>query len=598
MAHRPLVSLTLLASTVLAGCSGGEAPDPAGPAAPEQATAAASRFATPLQVPNAAAACAALAGLAVAASDIGEPTSGARVTAATFRPATPDRANASNTAMVQALPDYCQVLADIAPVAASAPVIKVQVNLPASWNGKSLQLGGGGLNGVLVTGEGPARMAGPATPLPLTRGYMTLGTDSGHDAATGVTFAANDEALGNYAYAAYKKTRDVGVQLALAYYGQPAEHAYYIGGSEGGREGLMMAQKYPQDFDGIVAVDPVIRLMGLWTFQFSQGQIQSTPGAWLGGKTTLLHDTVVAACDALDGISDQVVSHTAACGPLAAAALAARRCETGADAGSACFSDAQLATLRWLYTGLLLPFDLANGLASYPGYLFGSEGPAGFERGVIGAAAPVADYTLAGTGGSYARGADFVRYFAARDPGYNVLAYDSASFRARVQELSALMDWTNPDLSAFHARGGKLIIRENLADKGNSPQTGIDYYDAVVETLGQATVDEFFVAFGATGLGHTSNGVDAGTAGAPAYGIPGQSDLLGMIDAWVTGGTAPAEAPVLELREPLPPYALVSSKPMCRFGFYPHFTGDPASGGAEAGNYRCTAAAASAPSAP
>ena len=538
-------------------------------------------------MPDAAAACTALNGFAIAAADIGEPTTGAVVTAATFHTATSDTPNANNTAIVQALPDFCQVLADIKPVDAAAPVIKVQVNLPASWNGKSLQLGGGGLNGVLVTGTGPARMAGPATPLPLTRGYMTLGTDSGHDAANGVEFAANDEALTNYAYAAYKKTRDVGVQLAQAFYGQRAQHAYYIGGSEGGREGIMMAQKYPQDFDGIVAVDPVIHLMGLWTFQFSQGQIQSTPGSWLDGKTKLIHDTVAQACDALDGISDQVVSNTAACSPLASAALEARRCSTGADEGAACFSDGQLATLRWLYTGMLLPFKLANGLDSYPGYLFGSESPAGFERGVIGSSAPVADYTAAGAGASYSRGADFVRYFAARDPSYNVLAYNPASFKARVQELSAMMDWTNPDLSAFHANGGKLIIRENLADKGNSPQTGIDYYNAVVETMGQATVDEFFVAYGATGLGHTSNGVAAGTADAPAYGIPGQSDMLGMIDDWVTNGTAPVEAPVLELREALPPHALVSSKPMCRFGFYPHYTGADVSGGAEAGNYRC-----------
>lgn len=578
--------LAAVAAVALSGCSGSGND---APAVVDAATADAASFATPLLVPNAAAACAALQGHAIAAADIGEPSTGAVVTSASFHTATSDVPNANNTALVQALPDYCQLLAEIKPVDPDAPVIKVQVNLPASWNGKSLQLGGGGLNGVLVNGVGPARMAGPSTPLPLMRGYMTLGTDSGHDAANGVAFAGNDEALTNYAFAAYKKTRDVGVQLAKTFYGHSAQHAYYIGGSEGGREGLMMAQKYPQDFDGIVAVDPVIRLMGLWTFQFSQGQIQSTPGTWLGSKTKLLHDTVAQACDALDGISDQVVSNPAACVPLASAALEARRCSTGADQGAACFSDGQLATLRWIYTGMRLPFDLANGLDSYPGYLFGSESPAGFERGVIGASVPVADYTVAGAGASYSRGADFVRYFAARNPSYNVLAYNSASFRARVQQLSALMDWTNPDLSAFHARGGKLIIRENLADKGNSPQTGIDYYNAVVKTMGKTTVDQFFAAYGATGLGHTSNGVDAGTPDAPAYGIPGQSDLLGMIDDWVTKGAAPVEAPLLELRQALPPHALVSSKPMCRFGFYPRYTGSDASSGADAGNYRCTA---------
>jgi feruloyl esterase len=294
-------------------------------------------FATPLVVTNAAASCAALAGTTIPASAIGEASTGAVVTAATFKPAVADAPNVGNTAIVQGTPDYCQVLTDIKPVDSTAPAIKVQVNLPASWNGKSMQVGGGGLNGTLITGLAANRNAGPETPLAVTSGYMTLGTDSGHQNAVGVdgaAFALNNEALTNYAYAAYKKTRDVGVQLSLAYYGRKAQKAYYIGGSEGGREGLIMAQKYPADFDGIVVVDPVIRLIGLWQFQLSMGTIQSTPGSWLGGKLQLIHDTVLAACDDLDGIADKVVSNYKACKPLADAAIAAKRCASGTDEGA------------------------------------------------------------------------------------------------------------------------------------------------------------------------------------------------------------------------------------------------------------------------
>ena len=570
------------AAALLAGCLGG------GDDAP-----ATDSFSTPLVVANAAGQCTLLVGKTIAASSIGEPTMGAVVTAATFKPAVADVPNPANTAIVQGTPDHCQVLVDIKPVDTSAPVIKAQVNLPASWNGKSLQLGGGGLNGVLVTGLDAPRAAGPETPLPLTRSYMTLGTDSGHQNAAGVntaTFALNDEAFTNYAYAAYKKTHDVGVELGLAYYGHRPLKSYYIGGSEGGREGMIMAQRYPADFDGIVAVDPVIRLIGLWQFQLSMGQVQSTPGSWLGGKIQLIHDTVQSACDALDGIEDKVVSNVKACKPLADAAIVAKRCASGSDEGATCFSDGQINALRWIYTGQLYPFSLANGIYSYPGYLYGSEGvPSALDTWVVGTTAPTSDPDAAGVGRSYTIGGQLVRYFVTKDLSADPLAFNAAAHQPRLQALSGLLDMTDPDLSAFFARGGKLILRENLSDKGNSPQTGFEYYDAVVAKMGQDKVDQSFVAYGATGLPHTSNGLAAGTANAPSYGTPARIDLLGLIDDWVVNGAKPAESLTLTHRAPLPPYDVVASKPMCRYGFFPKYVGTAPDGGNLASNYNCTA---------
>lgn len=572
--------IALGAVALLAACGGS---DDAGPAS----------YATPVVVANAATQCAALTGKTIAAASIGEPSNGAVVTAAAYKTAVADAPNAGGTAIVPGTPDYCQVLVDIQPVDASAPPIKSQVNLPTTWNGKSVQMGGGGLNGTLVTGLTGARADGPETPLPLTRGYMTLGTDSGHQTAAGTgagAFVLNDEAFTNYAYAAYKKTRDVGVQLSVAYYGHPAQKAYYIGGSEGGREGMLMAQRYPADFDGIVAIDPVIRLIGLWQYQLSFGQVQSTPGSWLGGKTQLIHDTVRAACDALDGIEDQVVSHPTACRPLADAALVAKRCASGADEGASCFSDAQINTLRWTYTGQLFPFTIANGIDSYPGYLYGSEGvTGGLDAWVTGTTAPTSNPDAAGVGRSYTLGATFARYFVTKNPSLDPLQFNAAAYQTRIQELSRILDMTDPDLSAFHARGGKLILRENLSDKGNSPRTGFDYYDAVVARLGQAKVDDFFVAYGATGLPHTSLGLAAGSANVPAYGTPGHIDFVGLIDDWVVKGTKPAESLVLTNRQPLPPYDIVAAKPMCRFGFYPKFVGATPADGNRAESYACTA---------
>ena len=575
--HFVLASLAI--GVLLAACGGGDSDNT-------------TSFETPLVVSNAQAACTALAAKTIDPASIGEPTAGAVVTSAAFKPAVADAPNGSNTAIVPGTPDYCQVLIDIKPVDNAAPAIKTQVNLPASWNGKSLQMGGGGLNVALVTGLGRVAADGPELPLPLTRSYMTLGTDSGHQNVAGVdtaTFALNNEALTNYAYAAYKKTHDIGVQLALVYYGHRPLRAYYIGGSEGGREGLAMAQRYPADFDGIVATDPVVRLMGLWQYQLAIGQAQSTPGSWLGGKTQLIQNTVQSACDALDGIQDNVISNPAACRPLAFAALSTKRCASGTDEGSTCLSDAQIATLRLLYTGLLFPFSLANGLSSYPGYFFGSEGvPGAYDVWVVGGVQPTSDPNAAGVLRSHTIGGQFVRYFVTKDLNFNPLAFNAAAYQTRIQELSAMFDMTNPDLTAFYARGGKLILREDLSDKGNAPQTGFDYYEAVVAKMGAATVDQFFVVYGATGLPHTSAGLNAGTANAPIYGTPGHIDTLGLIDDWVVNGNKPAASLTLTNRSPLPPYNVVASKPMCRYGTYPKFIGSDPAAGNNGASYACT----------
>src|SRR6478672_3533454 len=235
--RRPILhaaSAAALAAIALVACGGGDDETP------------------PVALQQTPATCSALGATTIAAASIGEPTTGAVVTSATYVAATPDTLNAAGTAVIQGLPDYCRLLVDIKPVDATAPTIKSQVNLPTTWNGKKLQLGGGGFNGTLVTGLGALHNAGPDTPLPLARGYLTAGTDSGHQTATGAepqAFALNAEALANFAYASYKKTHDVAVQLALAYYGKTPTRSYYSGGSEGGREGMTMAQRYPNDFD-------------------------------------------------------------------------------------------------------------------------------------------------------------------------------------------------------------------------------------------------------------------------------------------------------------------------------------------------------------
>jgi pimeloyl-ACP methyl ester carboxylesterase len=548
------------------------------------------RFTTPLVVANPASACAALAGQTVEAARIGEPTTGANVTTATLKPAVADAPNGAGTATVLGTPEYCEVLVQIKPVDPAAPLINTQVNLPTSWNGKKLQFGGAGYNGSLVTGLDTSRNAPPDVPRPISRGYMTTGTDSGHQNQAGVenyAFALNQESLVNFGYAAYKKTHDVAIALGERYYGKRPMRSYYIGGSEGGREGMMMAQRYPADYDGIVSIDPVMNWTGLQTFGNWIGGIrQSAPGAWLGGKTQLVHDTVTAACDSLDGIADQVVSHYRACKPVAEAALAAKACPSGNDEGPTCLSTAQLAVITSAHAGYQLPFPVANGMQSYAGFGFGGEGLAGnWSNWLVGTASPTAGPTAAGINQVYRFGNGYVRYFIAQNAAFDPLTYDPVNHQARVQQVSQWMDATNPDLSAFRARGGKLILREDMSDTAQSPLTGLNYWDAVVARMGAAAVGDFFAAYAATGLPHTSGGIAAGTANAPAHGIPGRVDLLAVVEDWVENGVKPAAQYTLVNKSALAPFGEVASKPMCRYPQYPRYdgTGDPKL----AASYRC-----------
>lgn len=546
---------------------------------------------------SASAKCSALAGTSIAASHIGEPSNGARVVSATYKEAQPDRTNSQGTALVMGTPAYCEVLADVLPVDTKAPVITSQINLPTDWNGKKLQFGGGGYNGVLVTGLDGSRSAPAGVALPLTRGYLTAGTDSGHQTQHGVeaqAFALNDEALHNFAYASYKKTHDLAIHIGTQYYGSAPKKSYYMGASEGGREGMMMAQRYPQDYDGIVSIDPVMNWSGLQTFgTYVGGILQSKPEAWLDGKVQLIHDTVVSACDKLDGLEDGVIHNYQACRTVAPAALAALTCTGNADP-AACLTPAQQDALTAAHRGYEFGFELANGSRKYVGFGYGGEGLAGnWNSWMTGTVAPTFSKApnVAGIGNLFNYGNGYVRYFIAQDKDFNPLNYEPNDFKERVLYVSGLMDAYNPDLSAFHQRGGKLIMRENLSDTAQSPYTGLNYWDMVVDKLGRNKVEEFFVAYAAPGLTHVSSGVTAGRANAPAYGIAGQVDLLAQLENWVENGNKPAEQLELVLADPLPPHAVTVSRPLCRYPLYPHFTGSSADAAKQTSGYTCTSAA-------
>jgi len=517
--------------------------------------------------------CADLASLMIPASAIALPTRGVSIRSAELVPPT-ERIDAPNGVMTVVAPEHCRVIGTILPVDPTAPSITFQLNLPADWNGKALQYGGGGFNGTLVTGLGPAVDALPGAPTPLLQGYATFGTDSGHQANAlpePQAFALNAEALENFAYAAYKKVRDVAVEITAKRYGRAPGRVYYMGSSEGGREGLTMAQRFPQDYDGILSRVPVINWTGLQHAGHRSGLVQRN-GGWLSAaKVTRVEAAVLDACDVLDGLADGIVGNYRAC--AATFDASALRCAGGTDTGDACLSDAQIAAVETLHAPFEFPFALANGITAYPGFGYGGETQdGGYFQWVTGAAPAAFPSPATGDQGrQWIYGNGVIRYFVLQDAHADPFAYAPADHAARIRQVSALMDSTSPDLSAFAGHGGKLILKEHMADYAQSPFAGIRYYDSVVEAMGQSAVDDFMRLYVSPGANHGGAGVSA-TTGEP---IPQYVDLLETLDRWVEQGAAPGD--LEQSAVDADSRAVVATRPMCRYPTYPQYrgSGDP-----------------------
>ncbi|MBJ9967222.1 tannase/feruloyl esterase family alpha/beta hydrolase [Burkholderia seminalis] len=549
MDNRPLWGALAL-SLCISGCGGNESSGGASASSPPP--------------PSAAAQCAALNGLAIPASSIAEPTGGATITSAT---------------LVEATGEYCQVNGAIAPVDPAAPSIRFQVNLPTHWNRKALHYGGGGFDGTLITGVDALDMAPTGTPTPLADGYATFGDDAGHQ-STSITdgkFAANDESLANYGGLSLKKTHDVAMALIRKRYASAPGKTYFFGSSTGGRDGLSEAQRWPADYDGIVVNRPALNYTGLRLSNVVLGRaLYLNNGAgWLDvAKTVLLQNAVMSACDALDGVADGIVSNVAACKAQSATVLASVRCPNGTDSGDTCLSDAQIATIQTIAAPLQLPYPLANGVTQYAGYniLAGSVFAGPYTTRDLGESKTPANPAGKKDANQWVTGDQWVKYFVTRVPTFDSLTFDPVNpgaYQSRVQALSALTDATSTDLSAYVAKGGKLIITHGLADEIVSTDSSTDYYTGLVQRFGQGTVDGFVRFYLMPGVGHGTGPFH------PAI------DSLSALDEWVENGKAPETLTMSDLNTA----TLGRTRPVCRYPLWPKYVGGDVKAAA---SFQCT----------
>lgn len=460
-----------------------------------------------------------------------------------------------------AVPAHCRITGML------APEIAFEVSLPARWNGRFYMIGNGGLAGESL--EDPFRTSQRDRALQL--GFAFAQTNTGHDAGKepgGTFILSNPQKAMDYAYWAVHVTATTAKALTAQYYARPITRSYWNSCSNGGRQGLIEAQRYPQDFDGLVVNAPWVDQTGytvgsLWNQRAVSGA-HLTPA-----KLELLARHVMAKCDAIDGLEDGLIDDPRKC------SFDAHRdvplCTAGTDS-DACLTPAQADAVMKVYSG-----PQSHGRTLFPGYMPGSEAvvrpavgkapPASAWMNFIVAAQPdhvPADFNLA---------ENTMRYlvFTPPRPDYDYRTFDFDRDMHLLDSWGKQVNATDTDLTKFRARGGKLLMTYGWSDQVLEPLMGVSYYEHAVARNGPGTRD-FFRLFMVPGMNHCSGGT----------GTDQFDSMTAMID-WVEKGRAPdvlQAARVLEKK-------VVRTRPLCPYPEVARYRGQGSIDAAE--NFRCVA---------
>lgn len=478
-------------------------------------------------------------------------------------------------------PAYCRVDGRMAPIDPSAADIGFAVALPALWTHRATHLGGGGNNGVVPKLDG----ANPgSTETYLSRGWVTYGSDSGHESSDS-DWALVDEAVMNFGYMQLKKTHDAAWELIERAYGTSPTYSYFVGNSQGGREALTVAQRYPRDYDGIISRVPVVSLS---TLQLSSAlrAIQEKPlENWVTpAKTTAIAAEIMRQCDDLDGLADGVINNYQGCRNKFDPAVepvtgpwAAKRCPNNVDpapddtSAEACLTDGQISTLEFAYSRYEFATPLADAKTD-----FGMWVPSIDIMGP-GQAPHILDQRFRGQEGADETapiltwgGKDTLVSELFQDFNANPLDYvEGGPLNDRRETLSTWLDSTNPNLHEFRASGGKLLSVSGTGDTRAASGAQLDYYQSVLDTMGKHVEDFarlWVMPQGDHGLGGSSHTTSGDGQVIDAFDLPNQIDYLSLLTNWVENDTAPPTAPVVTAED--------RSLPLCTYPHYPRYDGE------------------------
>jgi Tannase and feruloyl esterase len=427
------------------------------------------------------------------------------------------------------LPAFCRVLGEASSEPGSRIRFELWIPARSAWNAKLIATGNGGYSPALAYGD----MA-----MALRRGYAALGGDTGHqtDNPDDLTFVVGHrERMLDWGTRSIHTIVGPAKAIAAALGAQPVRRAYFFGCSTGGHQAVAELERYPDDFDGVIAGAPGnnrVRLnVGfLWQYRANHAPNDDTTPILTPASLALVARTVVAACDAIDGVRDGVIDDPRDCRWTPDSL----RCANGT-ATSSCLNVAQIAALTAMYAGARNP---RTGAQIYPGWPVGSEAPI---------LAP--DGTVLGGWNRYwgtnapAR-ADFWRYWVFDDARWSWWSFDFDRDLATADaKAGSAVDHTTADLAAFRRRGAKAILYQGWADPVVSAYDAIAYYERVRTAQGsQPATDSFLRLFMVPGMTHCSRGAGAanfGNQGGEAPVCDAEHDLIEGLDAWVERGTAP-----------------------------------------------------------
>lgn len=467
------------------------------------------------------------------------------------------------------LPVYCKVHGSIhTRVGADGAqyAIQFEVRLPANWNGKLLFQGGGGLDGVVQPALG---FVNPVAIPALSRGYAVVSTDSGHQGVSNTSFGREQQARIDYAYNAIGEVTHIAKEILAHYYGTSAQHSYFVGCSNGGREGMIAAQRYPLEFDGVVAGDPGFELSHAaigeaWDNEtFNAIATKDRAGrpilsqAFSPSDLSLLSKAVLHKCDRLDGIEDGEINNLAAC------KFDPEELVCQGPKGPSCLTKEQVGALKRSFNGA----HSSSGAELYASWPYDAGiSDMGWRVWKLGTAETGEANAINETLGARSLKDYFVHPFL---PNLDPLHVDFDKISDEVEQTRMINDPTSTDVGTFAARGGRLIIFQGVSDPVFSANGIIRYYQRFVDDNGgiekAGSIARLFLI---PGMNHCGGG--------PAT---DQFDPLTALEQWVEKGEVPDR--ILATGRAFPN----RTRPLCRYPKYASYkgSGDPE----DASNFVC-----------
>jgi feruloyl esterase len=443
------------------------------------------------------------------------------------------------SAAFASLPAFCRVALTLTPSDDSN--IKMEIWLPAqNWNGKLRANGNGGWSGSIA----PGTLADG-----VERGYASAMTDTGHPGGSGSFALGHPEKLIDFGYRSTHEMTIAAKAIIRAFYGDAPKRSYFTGCSAGGRQALMEAQRFPEDYDGIVAGAPGLNWSGramqaIWIAQaVHQDDADFIPPA----KFALLHEAALSSCDARDGVKDGVLENPAEC------KFDPKQLECANGDAPACLTARQVEAARKIYSPVV---NRRTGAVVFPGFERGSE--LGWS-------------TMAGPQ-PFTIGMDLFRYVVFADPRWDFRKFDFDADITRTLAASPMLNALDPDLSRFAAHGGKLIQYHGWSDPQIAPGSSVAYFHSVVEKMGAKDLQSFYRLFMAPGMAHCGGGEG-----------PSSFDMLAALEHWVEQKQAPESIPAARVREG----KTDRTRPLCPFPQVARYKGSGSTD--EAANFVCAA---------